>query len=100
MSYEERTFRSSRSENMGSNPTNDGHRAALVAGRPIETAPYCDHLLTKEDLRRALNLPSTRSVDELVRRRVISAIRIGWRTVRFNLAAVLKDLEKVTIRAA
>jgi len=84
---------------MESNPTKEGRRGALVAGQLIATAsPHCQ-LLTKEDLRRVLNLPSTRSVDELVRRRVISAIRIGWRTVRFSLSAVLADLEKVTVRA-
>ncbi len=55
--------------------------------------------LTKEELRQKLNLPSTRSIDELCRRRVISSIRMGWRTIRFDLAAVLEDLEKVTVRA-
>jgi hypothetical protein len=56
-------------------------------------------LLTKEQLRQVLNLPSTRGVDELVRRRVISAIRLGWRTVRFDLSTVLKELERVTVRS-
>jgi hypothetical protein len=84
---------------MESNPRKDGDHAdseRKIAGGAVSSDA---RLLTKEDLRQALNLPSTRSVDELVRRRVISSIRMGWRTVRFNLATVLRDLEKVTIRA-
>ena len=57
-----------------------------------------DELLTKEDLRAALNLPSTRSVDELVRKRRIPVIRLGHRTVRFSLAKVRAALEKLTIQ--
>lgn len=60
---------------------------------------YTERLLTKAELRDLLNLPSTRSIDELVRRRVIPAIRLGWRTVRFDWAAVRADLDKVTITA-
>ena len=56
------------------------------------------NLLDKEGLRQALNLTSTRMVDELVRRRKIPVIRLGYRTLRFNLAAVETALEKLTIR--
>jgi hypothetical protein len=56
-------------------------------------------LLTKEELRLALNLPSTRMVDELVRRRKIPIIRLGYRTVRFDLAKVEAALEKLELKA-
>jgi hypothetical protein len=56
-------------------------------------------LLTKEQLREALNLPSTRMVDELVRRRKIPVLRLGYRTVRFDLAKVQAALEKLELKA-
>lgn len=55
-------------------------------------------LLDKEGLREALALPSTRMVDELVRRRRIPVIRLGYRTLRFNLADVEAALTKLTIK--
>lgn len=55
--------------------------------------------LTKEQLRDALNLPSTRMVDELVRRRKIPVLRLGYRTVRFDLAKVQAALEKLELKA-
>ena len=57
------------------------------------------NLLTKEQLRDALNLPSTRMVDELVRRRKIPVLRLGYRTVRFDLAKVQAALEKLELKA-
>ena len=57
------------------------------------------HLITKEELRAALNLPSTRMVDELVRKRKIPVIRLGHRTVRFNLAKVAAALERLELKA-
>ena len=57
------------------------------------------HLLTKEQLRAALNLPSTRMVDELVRRRKIPVIRLGYRTVRFDLAKVEAAIERLELKA-
>ena len=57
------------------------------------------HLLTKEQLRDALNLPSTRMVDELVRRRKIPVLRLGYRTVRFDLAKVEAAIEKFELKA-
>ena len=56
-------------------------------------------LLTKEQLREALNLPSTRMVDELVRRRKIPVLRLGHRTIRFDLAKVQAALEKLELKA-
>ena len=56
-------------------------------------------LMTKEELRAALNLPSTRMVDELVRKRKIPVIQLGHRTVRFNLAKVEAALERLELKA-
>jgi hypothetical protein len=55
-------------------------------------------LLDKEELRKKLNLPSTRGVDELVRRRKIPVVRLGHRTVRFSWPKVQAALEKLTIK--
>lgn len=55
-------------------------------------------LLTKEQLRDALNLPSTRMIDELVRKRKIPVIRLGHRTVRFDLVKVEAALERLELR--
>lgn len=57
-----------------------------------------DILLTKEELRQRLNLPSTRGVDELTRRRKIPVIRLGHRTVRFSWPAVEAALKKLTTK--
>ena len=57
------------------------------------------HLMTKEELRAALNLPSTRRVDELVRKRKIPVIRLWHRTVRFNLTKVVVALERLESKA-
>jgi len=58
-----------------------------------------DDMLTKEELRARLNLPSTRMVDELVRKRKIPCLRLGHRTVRFNLSKVLAALAKFELKA-
>ena len=55
-------------------------------------------LLTKEQLRKRLNLPSTRGVDELVRRRVIPVLRLGHRTIRFVWPDVRSAIDRLTIR--
>ena len=55
-------------------------------------------LLTKEELRHRLNLPSTRMVDELVLRRKIPVIKLGHRTIRFDYARVRAALDKLEIR--
>jgi hypothetical protein len=58
-----------------------------------------DKFLTKEQIREHLNLPSTRMVDELVRKRKIPVIRLGHRTVRFDLAKVVAALERLELKA-
>jgi len=57
------------------------------------------NLLTKEQLRAALNLPSTRMIDELVRKRKIPVLRLGHRTIRFDLVKVMTALEKCELKA-
>lgn len=74
---------------------------AAAAPKPPQSAKsgYSEKLLNKEELRDLLGLQSTRGVDELVRRRVVSAIRLGHRTVRFCPVALRLELERVTVRA-
>ena len=55
-------------------------------------------LLTKDQLREALNLPSTRMIDELVRKRKIPVIRLGHRTVRFDLVKVEAALDRLEFK--
>jgi hypothetical protein len=57
------------------------------------------NFLTKEQLRERLNLPSTRMVDELVRKRKIPVIRLGHKTVRFDLVKVMSALERLELKA-
>ena len=55
-------------------------------------------LLTKEELKNRLNLPSTRMVDELMRKRKIPYLKLGAKTIRFDYAKVLAALEKFEIK--
>ncbi len=65
----------------------------------ITHPPTFDELLPKEGLRRRLNLPSIRGVDELVRLRKIPVLRLGHRTVRFSWPAVEQALSRLTVNA-
>lgn len=56
-------------------------------------------LLTKQELAFALNLPSTRMVDEMMRKGRIPFLRMGHRTVRFNMKRVLDALSRLEVRA-
>ena len=56
-------------------------------------------LLNKEEIRRALNLPSTRMIDELMRKRKIPYIKLGHKTVRFSLPEVILALDNLKISA-
>ena len=56
-------------------------------------------LMTKEELRAALNLLSTRMVDELVRKRKIRMIHLGRRTVWFNSEKLAAALERLELKA-
>lgn len=56
-------------------------------------------LLTKEDLRLRLNLPSLRMVEELMRKRKIPYLILGHKTVRFELPKVMEALLKLEKKA-
>ena len=57
-----------------------------------------DEFLTKKELRARLNLPSTRMVDELMRKRLIPYLRLGHKTVRFSWEKCAAALAKLEIR--
>jgi hypothetical protein len=56
-------------------------------------------LLTKEKLREALNLPSTRKIDYMMKKHMIPFYKWGPKTVRFDLAKVMAALEKFEYKA-
>ena len=58
-----------------------------------------DDFLTKEQLRDRLNLPSTRMVDEMMKRRMVPFQKLGHRTIRFNWEKVKAALEKFEHKA-
>ena len=66
-----------------------------------ETFPACasPSYLTKEQLREKLNLPSTRMVDELMRRKKIPYLKLGAKTVRFEWEKVKAAIEKFEYKA-
>lgn len=64
-----------------------------------ETAPADSELIDKEEVRRRLNLPSVRMVEELMRKRKIPFIRLGHRTVRFSWSKVLEAVSCYEHRA-
>jgi hypothetical protein len=58
-----------------------------------------DRFLTKEQLRDRLNLPNTRMVDELMRKRKIPFLKLGHRTTRFDFPKVMAAAEKFEFKA-
>ena len=56
-------------------------------------------LIDKDEVRRRLDLPSIRMVEELMRKRKIPFIRLGHRTVRFSWAKVLAAVNALERRA-
>ena len=59
-----------------------------------------DRLLTNKQLARKLGHGFTAySVNRMRRARQIPVVRIGWRTLRFDLDAVIEALHKRTIKA-
>ena len=56
-------------------------------------------LIDKEELRRRLNLPSVRMVEELMRKRKIPFVKLGHRTVRFSWPKVLTAVTALEQRA-
>jgi hypothetical protein len=56
--------------------------------------------INKEELRRRLNLPSVRMVEQMMRKKKIPFLRLGYRTVRFSWPKVLEALARFEHRAA
>lgn len=56
------------------------------------------HLLTKEELADRLGAASTRTVDELMRRRKIPYLKLGHRTIRFDWDKVCAAQEKFEVK--
>ena len=56
-------------------------------------------LLTKEELRERLNVPSVRVIEEMVKARRLPVIRLGYRTVRFDWEKVQAAIAKLEIKA-
>lgn len=57
-------------------------------------------LVTKEELCAHFNLPSVRTVGRLRRARKIPGVKMGYRTFRYDIAAVARALAKLEIREA
>lgn len=55
-------------------------------------------LITKEEVRQRLGLPSTRMVDALMRQRKIPFLRLGHRTIRFDWRRVITAIEKLELK--
>lgn len=53
--------------------------------------------MNKEELRSRLGLPSTRMVDDLMRKRKIPFVKLGHKTVRFQWSKVTAALAKLEI---
>lgn len=57
------------------------------------------NMLTKEELRQRLNLPSTRKIDDMMKKRMIPYLKWGAKTVRFDWLKVQAALEKFELKA-
>jgi hypothetical protein len=65
--------------------------------RPKKSAARTPHYMTKEELRKCLNLPSTRKIEQMMSRRMIPFLRWGAKTVRFEAEKVKAALAKLEI---
>jgi hypothetical protein len=57
-----------------------------------------NRLLNKQELAEEINQPPT-TINKLRRERKIPAIRIGYRSYRYNLAKVLRALSRLEIKS-
>lgn len=64
---------------------------------PANPAAALAGLITKRELASLVRM-STRGIELLVRRRAIPAVKIGRRCIRFDPAAVLRALDRLTVR--
>jgi hypothetical protein len=65
----------------------------------MKTPDVSGNLLTKEQLRDRLNLPSTRKIDYMMKKRMIPFLKWGPKTVRFDWVKVQAALEKFEHKA-
>jgi len=80
--------------------TNKTHNAARVPNVLVPLSVSDDlALLKRPQLARAINV-SPRSIDNFVARKIIPAIRISARCVRFHLPSVLAALRKFEVKEA
>ena len=80
--------------------TNKTHNAARVPNVLVPLSVGDDlALLKRPQLARAINV-SPRSIDNFVARKIIPAIRISARCVRFHLPSVLAALRKFEVKEA
>lgn len=82
---------------MESNKSQPANAAGLIAAQPSDKS-FDDHYLTKDQLADRLGL-TRRGVECLMARRKIPAVRLGWRTVRFNWKAVEVALGKLEVKS-
>ena len=66
---------------------------------PASVSSPNEKLLSKQELCEKLGLPSTRIIDEMMRRRRIPLIKMGHRTVRFDLSRVITALGRMEVLA-
>ena len=66
---------------------------------PKPTALDHEDIIDKEELRQRLCLPSVRMVEEMMRKRKIPYMKLGYRTVRFSWARVLAAVQRLEHRA-
>jgi hypothetical protein len=71
--------------------------AAPIITRPRKSGTPTPEYLTKEELRKFLNLPSIRKIDQMMARRMIPFLRWGSKTVRFEADKVKAALAKFEI---
>jgi len=81
---------------MSRNPRNNDNMKARIEKIRNESG---DLLLNKEELAVCLNLTSTRTIENWMRRRIIPFIPLGHRTVRFQPRKVYRALEQLEVRA-
>jgi len=64
----------------------------------MKTTELPDGFLTKEQLRERLNLPSTRKIDDMVKKKMIPVLKLGAKTVRFDWEKVKAALDRFEMK--
>ena len=74
-------------------------KSAPSSENKIAQPKPCGELLTKEQLRKRLNLESVRKVEEMMKARMIPYLKLGHKTVRFDWPKVQEALAKFECKA-